>query len=143
MQRPTIGGGLVRAILALALLSTQAAAEQVTIRDDYGGVVVDYLKRLDTWEREKKRLVIEGVCESACTLYLSSPNTCVKRTARLGFHAPRGGETNEIDAAAAAYMLNSYPPKVRAWVKKHGGLQNDGLVYLEGADMVRRVKMCR
>ena len=128
---------------AIMLVSGLAAAEPILILDDPGGDVVDYLDRAENWTGEEQEVIIGGSCDSACTLYLMSPYTCAKPSARLGFHAPYDeNANNRVDAGVSRYLLSLYPPKVQAWIKTHGGLK-DELIYLEGAELTRTVKMCR
>jgi hypothetical protein len=128
---------------AIMLVSGLAAAEPVLILDDPGGDVVDYLDRADKWTGEEQEVIIVGSCDSACTLYLMSPYTCAQASARLGFHAPHDENANDrADDRVSRYLLSLYPPKVLAWIEKHGGLKEE-LIYLEGAELVRTVKMCR
>ena len=53
---------IARFAAAITLLSTSAMAGQISIRDDEGGgVVQEYLARLDRWDAERQRVVIEGL----------------------------------------------------------------------------------
>src|SRR2546429_340551 len=62
----------------------------VWIVSDRGGEVVQYLVEFTALARSRARVIIDGPCESACTLILGiipSPRLCVTARARFGFHA--------------------------------------------------------
>ena len=95
-----------------------------------------------------ERVVIDGPCLSACTLVLSTiprSRICVTRRAVLGFHAPqwfypRTGYTARAPEATRA-VTASYPPGVRAWIKKRGGLTQKA-IYLRGRELSALYPRC-
>ena len=99
---------------------------------DLGGVVGEYVSR---YVREGPA-EIRGVCESACTLALSDPRSCVGPHAVLGFHAasnPNG----------TWFMRAMYPQGVRDWIDAHGGL-TPRMIYLTGREAARvGIRSCR
>jgi len=95
-----------------------------------------------------ERVIIDGPCLSACTLVLStipSNRICVTRRAVLGFHAPRmvDRKTGRSSRApeATRIVINSYPAKVRAWIKKRGGL-SQRLILLRGRELAALYRHC-
>jgi hypothetical protein len=118
-------------------LTQPAEAKPIRIVNDSGGYVVDYIQR----SKKADRIIIDGKCYSACTIYLGHPRVCVTRRARLGFHAPYGG-TDAINEAFRLYMLGQYPPQIRKWIDRKGGL-NGRLLYLSGKELRGKVKQCR
>jgi hypothetical protein len=93
-------------------------------------------------------VIIDGPCLSACTLVLStipSNRICVTRRAVLGFHAPRlvDRETGRSSRApeATRIVVDSYPAKVRAWIKKRGGLSQK-LILLRGRELAALYRHC-
>jgi hypothetical protein len=115
-------------IALLGLFASQAQAD-VRILSSPGGAVDAYLAAFARVRQSGERVVIDGPCLSACTLVLSTiprNRICVTRRAVLGFHAPRWyypgtGQTMRASEATRA-VTASYPPALRAWIKKRGGL---------------------
>jgi hypothetical protein len=95
-----------------------------------------------------EKVVIDGPCLSACTLVLSTipqNRICVTKRAVLGFHAPRiidrqsGRSTRAPEATRI--VINSYPPGVRAWIRKRGGLSQK-IIYLRGRELQAMYRRC-
>ncbi len=120
------------------------------ITHDNGGVVEEYIAR----ERQLhgQRIVIDGACRSACTIYLANPGTCVTPRASLGFHSAYLGA--DIGGGRFAYggdlpsytaaMMGYYPPLVRQWIQQMRpyGLGHD-MIVLKGRAMLERVPRCK
>jgi hypothetical protein len=117
--------------------------DDIRIVNDRGGSVYDYYARYYAGWQAGKRLVIDGICASACTMALAFDNTCVTPRARLGFHLAYYplGRVKITSRAGSAYMLERYTPGVRAWLKRRGGLAHD-MKWLVGAELARLVKAC-
>lgn len=62
------------------------AGDALIIRFDDGGRIYDYSEMINLMGERPVR--IEGVCQSACTMFLGMPNVCVAPTAALAFHGP-------------------------------------------------------
>lgn len=122
----------------------------MVILHDNGGVVENYIVR----ERQMhgSRIVIDGPCRSACTVYLANPGTCATPRASFGFHAAFVGQDlgrgkfvyvapDPVDTAA---LFSMYPPGVKAWIQKMRphGLGADVIV-LKGQAMLKLVPRCR
>lgn len=103
------------------------------VRNDTGGSVVDYA--IQAAEPRK----IDGRCMSACTLYLSNPQTCITPRASFHFHRPYSTDPKH-SATAQAFMMKLYPSWVVRWINARGGLTNNWLVmkYEEAAPYVNR-----
>jgi hypothetical protein len=146
-----VPGGPVRRIVlvALFLLAVLApASAEVRILSSPGGEVGAYLKLFAALRQSGERIVIDGPCFSACTLVLSIvPNEriCVTRRAVLGFHAAR-----MVDRRGRVYPASeatrvvaaSYPPAIREWIRRHGGLTSRA-IYLRGRALAAIYPRCR
>jgi hypothetical protein len=108
----------------------------LVITNDPGGYVVDYAHKAETYKAREIRIM--GTCASACTIYLGNPRVCVGPKARLKFHAASGGRAGEF---ANIYMFKRYPPGVRAWLLKRGGLTHKVLT-LSGPDLHKLIRSC-
>ena len=134
---------------AIFLLATLVpAVAEVRIISSPGGEVSYYLRLFAEVRARGDRVVIDGPCLSACTLLLSTiPNNriCVTRRAVLGFHAARAVDRRgRIYPApeATRVVTASYPPAVRAWIARHGGLTSR-LILLRGRELWAMYPRCR
>jgi hypothetical protein len=132
----------------LALLAMSQARADLRILSSPGGYVGDYLQAFSRVRQSGERVIIDGPCLSACTLVLStipSNRICVTRRAVLGFLAPRlvVRETGRSSRApeATRIVVDSYPAKVRAWIKKRGGLSQK-LILLRGRELAALYRHC-
>jgi hypothetical protein len=133
---------------ALYALSLGPLAAEVRIRSSPGGEIGPYLDLFMLVNASGRRVVIDGPCYSACTLVLSvvpRERICVTRRAVLGFHAASsldasGRRTLEPEASVA--VLNAYPPAIRRWIRKHGGLSSR-LLLLRGRELTAMYRVCR
>src|SRR4249919_1242917 len=134
-------------VLVMVLAAAPALAD-VRIVSSSGGVVGSYLDFFSRVRKSGERVVIDGPCLSACTLVLSTVprnRICVTRRAVLGFHAPRWfyprtGYTARAPEATRT-VTASYPPGVRAWIKKRGGLTQKP-IYLRGKELAALYPRC-
>jgi hypothetical protein len=131
----------VGVVVVLALFAVLPAQADVRIVSSPGGAVDAYLAAFARVRQSGQRVIIDGPCLSACTLVLSTiprNRICVTRRAVLGFHAPRWfyprtGYTARAPEATRT-IIASYPPGVRAWIKKRGGLTQKP-IYLRGREL--------
>jgi len=138
-----------RAAIAVGLLLIGAfpALGEVRILASPGGVAADYVSLFAQVERTGQRVVIDGPCYSACTLVLSIVPTeriCVTHRAVLGFHAARWvDERGRTTAApeATRQVAETYPPMVRDWIARHGGLTAKP-IFLRGRELAGMYPHC-
>jgi hypothetical protein len=134
------------AVIFLAAL--MPAHAEVRILSSPGGEVISYLRLFAAVRATGERVVIDGPCLSACTLLLSTiPNNriCVTPRAVLGFHAARAVDGyGRVYAApdATQVVVATYPPAVRAWIRRHGGLTSR-LILLRGRELAAIYPRCR
>jgi hypothetical protein len=93
-----------------------------------------------------ERVIIDGNCYSACTLVTIIPKEriCVTERAVLGFHA--GWLDNNtgkriISAEFTRALFEQYPPAIRHWIKKHGGLGSETIL-LKGRELTQFYSVC-
>jgi hypothetical protein len=135
-------------ILAIILvLSPASAFADVRILGSPGGEVGKYLRLFAVVRESGHRVIIDGPCYSACTLVLSTvPHNriCVTPRAVLGFHAPRWIDQHGRKYPATAetrVVAASYPPGVRAWIKRKGGL-TERPIFLRGRELSALYARC-
>jgi hypothetical protein len=95
-----------------------------------------------------ERVVIDGLCLSACTLVLGivpRDRICVTRKAMLGFHAAwmPGPEGRPVHSAVGTQALwEMYPGHVKRWINKRGGLKSK-MIFLRGRELAAMYPECR
>ena len=114
--------------LASAFMTTATFAE-VHIINDPGGEVSEYVQKFHDLRKAGERLVIDGPCLSACTLFtgiIPHDRVCVTRRAVLGFHAASyfddARHTLVPTRQGTQVIMRLYPPEIRDWIERHGGL---------------------
>lgn len=120
---------------------------EVWISSDRGGEIVQYVVEFTALERSGARVIIDGPCESACTLILGiipSARLCVTPRARFGFHAAwrLDDDGRQIGSPAATrFLLDTYPEPIRGWITKNGGLTSR-TIYLSGNGLAAINRQC-
>jgi hypothetical protein len=133
---------------ALVAVSVSAAPAAVRIRGDAGGQIGPYLEAIMALRNSGEHVIIDGPCLSACTMLLGMiprERICVTRRAQLGFHAAwRPGRRGQpiTSKAATQLLMDLYPPHVRSWIRKRGGLSRR-MLYLRGRELAAMYRPCR
>jgi hypothetical protein len=135
-------------VILLALASPAAA--DVRITRDHGGYVDQYKAKYNRIRDKGERIVIDGICNSACTLLLGMvplSRVCVTPRASLGFHQAyydkqwtAGVRVTSI--AGTAELMSVYPPSVKDWIKRQGGLAAKMKHLKNGAALWKIVDPC-
>jgi hypothetical protein len=134
-DRPSwVGGGIASSMRGLAflllVLSSSSAVADYRITRDFGGLVDQYKAKYSQLRDHKERVIIDGICNSACTLVLGIVplnRICVTPKASLGFHQAYYDKTwtfgvKVMSYAGTADLVSYYPTTVKDWLKRHGGL---------------------
>ncbi|HET9904307.1 MAG TPA: hypothetical protein VFQ27_11470 [Xanthobacteraceae bacterium] len=134
--------------VALIAAAPSKAAGEIRILGSPGGAIGPFVALFETVRASGERVVIDGPCLSACTLVLSlvpRDRICVTPRAVLGFHAARYVTPDGrviIDPDASAIVLRTYPPAIRAWIARRGGL-TDRVLLLRGRALASMFRHCR
>lgn len=153
-----------RALLSAALLATlpaTAAAKPIAylVDGDMGGSLLRYAEKADIIGRAK--VVIDGVCLSACTMYLRKDwnlDVCYTPSAIFGFHKPyqwlESGIVTGIsaittsDASWRSEFFDQMPARIQAMLtgkqipEPAAGDPPDRFVYVKARDLGDAVKRC-
>ena len=121
--------------LFLVLFAGPAVSDTVTIADDGGGVITNYIAKYQSYSASGTHVVIDRYCASSCTLFIGIVrNACVTKRAVLGFHGAWGYKFlffgREELPASTEVMLSYYTPGVRAWIDSHGGIRSSRVMRL-------------
>jgi hypothetical protein len=111
----------------------------IVVKADRGGYLHIYERRMQEFFRSGRRVKIDGLCASACTMYLAlGSQVCVTPKAQLWFHTARKA-SGEINHDWNRHMLSIYPVKVRAFLGNE--LRVEWKV-LKGAQLRAIVQQC-
>jgi len=122
--------------------SRAQSLDVVTISNDRGGYVIDYIMRVVELRDSKRAVRFAGRCDSACTLLLGLPKdqTCLAPGAYFRFHAPSASST--VDAQLIErVMMSKYPNWVRLWIRNRGGL-SEQIITMDFAYASQFVRLC-
>ena len=97
-----------------------------------------------------ERVVIDGICNSACTLVLGIVplnRICVTPRASLGFHMAyfdksTTGGLKIMSYEGTADVMSYYPNTVKDWLSRHGGLTPDMKKVRNGPELWAIVDPC-
>jgi len=137
-----------RAMSAAILMMTSVASASAAVRiyDDLGGQIGEYLAKYQALRVSGEQVEIDGTCASACTMILGAiprNRICVTPRAILAFHtaSPTPGG-HEVSNAGNHYLWSNYPPEIRNWISRHGGLRQQ-MIYLRGPELLAMYPSCR
>jgi hypothetical protein len=136
-------------LMPLALWSSGAVADYRITRD-HGGVVDEYKARYASIRDRRERVIIDGICNSACTLVLGIvplSRICVTPRASLGFHMAYYDKSATFGVKVTSYagtadLMSYYPETVKEWINRHGGLTTDMKKVKNGPDLWAIVDPC-
>lgn len=96
------------------------------IRIDPGGSVTDRMQQIARIEQTETTFRIDGMCVSACTMYLGMKKICIAPRTILGFHSSYTRESNipVPSKFGNATVMQYYPEKVRKWVTEKKALDS-------------------
>ena len=136
--------------LILLVLSSIPAVADYRITRDHGGLVDEYKAKYARLRDTGERVIIDGICNSACTLVLGIVplrRICVTPRASLGFHQAYLDKrwTLGVKVASAegtADLMSYYPQAVKDWIKRNGGLSLEMKKVKNGKELWAMVDPC-
>jgi hypothetical protein len=134
----------------LASLIVSPAVADVRITRDFGGYVEEYKAKYQRIRETGERVIIDGICNSACTLVLGIvplQRICVTPRASLGFHQAYFDKrwtagVKVTSVAGTDELLSVYPNPVKEWIGRQGGLTPEMKRLKNGADLWMIVNPC-
>jgi len=141
---------MVRLAFVLFILSTSVAAAEYRITRDLGGFVEDYKTRYARIRDSGERVIIDGACNSACTLVLGIvplSRICVTPKASLGFHQAYFDKVwtfglKITSDAGTEELLSYYPQPVKDWISRKGGLTPEMKRVENGPELWAMISPC-
>jgi hypothetical protein len=130
----------IAAALLLAAAASPALGEGSSKPHGEGGWVPDFVKLVRQYNASGEPFRIEGVCKSACTLFLGVRNVCVAREATLMFHAGRDVAENRVgpDTRASRAGLYRYNDALKKYLLDGHHLDTDAFHSLPGSALIDR-----
>jgi hypothetical protein len=124
---------LLLALAMPAVLGNVPAHADYRITRDHGGFVHEYKAKYALIRDRGERVIIDGICNSACTLALGIiplNRICVTPRASLGFHAAYYDEATTFGVKVTSYagtadLMSYYPNTVKDWIARNGGLTKE------------------
>jgi hypothetical protein len=120
-------------LLLTATICNCAAAADYRITRDYGGAIEQYKAKYAAIRDRGERVIIDGICNSACTLVLGIvplARICVTPRASLGFHMAYYDLAATEGVKVLSYegtqdLMEHYPDNLKGWLTSHGGLSSE------------------
>lgn len=146
--------GLMRSFLlatfALLLAFAAPARADLRITRDHGGYVEEYKAKYARIRARGERVIIDGICNSACTLVFGIVplnKICVTPRASVGFHLAYYDKAftfgiKVTSAEGTSDLMSYYPQPVKAWIARNGGLTTEMKKIRNGTDLWRIVDPC-
>jgi hypothetical protein len=138
------------ALLLLSCLAAGPARADLHITRDHGGYVEEYKKKYAAIRDRHERVIIDGICNSACTLVLGivpMNKICVTPRASLGFHQAYydkaftfGIKVNSSEGTSD--LISYYPEAVKEWIRRNGGLSNEMKKLKNGGELWKIIDPC-
>lgn len=137
-------------LLLLCLAAVTPARAELRITRDHGGYVEEYKAKYKRVREKGERVIIDGICNSACTLVLGivpRNRICVTPRASLGFHTAYidkrwTGGLHVTSLSGTADLVSYYPSEVKAWINRQGGLTRTMKRMTNGADLWAVIDPC-
>jgi hypothetical protein len=140
-------------LLSLLLFFVAAAAParaELHITRDHGGYVEEYKTKYKRVREKGERVIIDGICNSACTLVLGivpMNKICVTPRASLGFHQAYYDKAFTFgmkitSAEGTSDLMSYYPDTVKDWIRRNGGLTTDMKKIKNGVELWKIIDPC-
>ena len=137
-------------LVLVALVASTTARADYRITRDHGGLVDEYKAKYAEIRDRGERVVIDGICNSACTLVLGIVplnRVCVTPRASLGFHQAYYDKSLTFGVKVTSYagtadLMSYYPETVKSWIARQGGLSTDMKKVKNGPELWAIVDPC-
>ena len=138
------------ALLLLPLLAATPARAVLRITSDHGGYVSEYKAKYERIRDRRERVIIDGICNSACTLVFGIvplSKVCATPRASIGFHEAYYDKAftfgiKVTSAEGTSDLMSYYPQPVKDWIRLNGGLTNEIKRIKNGVDLWKIVDPC-
>jgi hypothetical protein len=140
----------VAPFLLSVLVVAPAARADHHITRDYGGYVEEYKAKYRSARDHHERVIIDGICNSACTLVFGivpMSKICVTPRAGVGFHQAYYDKAftfgiKVTSAEGASDLVSYYPKPVKDWIRRNGGVTREMKKISNGEELWKIVDPC-
>jgi hypothetical protein len=140
---------LLGPMLLMCLAATPARAD-LHITRDHGGYVEEYKEKYARIRDRHERVIIDGICNSACTLVFGivpMNKICVTPRASLGFHQAYYDKAftfgiKVTSTEGTSDLMSYYPDTVKDWIRRNGGLTTEMKKIKNGDELWKIVDPC-
>ena len=137
-------------LLLLPLLAATPARADLHITRDHGGYVEEYKTKYKRVREKGERVIIDGICNSACTLVFGivpMNKICVTPRASLGFHQAYYDKAftfgiKVTSSEGTSDLMSYYPDAVKDWIRRNGGLTTDMKKIKNGVELWKIIDPC-
>ena len=116
------------------------------ITADRGGNINEYETKFFGAENDNTRWVVDGYCNSACTMVLGTGRVCATPRAQFGFHAGAYEYFvfwKVIEPQPTYQMYQHYPDDVKNWVDAHHAMDTITMTMMRQPEVATYVPSCR
>ena len=127
-------------VTVFAMIASSALAEGTSLGHGDGGRILDFLPIVQQYNASGELFRIEGVCKSACTLFLGIRDVCIERDATLMFHGGHDIQENVTgpDTRASRAMLSRYNEALRQHLLEGHYMESGEYHTLMGNELIDR-----
>ena len=141
---------LMLALVLPVVLGNSSAHADYRIKRDHGGYVEEYKAKYALIRDRGERVIIDGICNSACTLVLGIVplnRVCVTPRASLGFHQAYYDKSLTFGMKVTSYagtadLVSYYPETVKDWIRRNGGLTTEMKKVKNGPELWAIIDPC-
>src|SRR5580658_1021877 len=138
------------ASLLLLCLAASPARADLHITRDHGGYVEEYKTKYARIRDSQERVIIDGICNSACTLVFGIVplnKICVTPRASVGFHLAYYDKAftfgiKVTSSEGTSDLMSYYPDTVKDWIRRNGGLTTEMKKIKNGEELWKIVDPC-
>ena len=139
------------ALIALASLSLCVPAHaDLRITRDHGGYVEQYKAKYQRIAKSGERVIIDGICNSACTLVFGivpMNKICVTPRASVGLHQAYIDKAftfgiKVMSDEGTSDLMSYYPQPLKEWIGRNGGLTPEMKKIKNGRDLWKIADPC-
>jgi hypothetical protein len=138
------------ALLSLFCVAAGPVRADLHITRDHGGYVEEYKARYARIRDRHERVIIDGICNSACTLVFGivpMNKICVTPRASVGFHQAYYDKAftfgiKVTSAEGTSDLMSYYPDAVKDWIRRNGGLTTEMKKLKNGEELWKIVDPC-
>jgi hypothetical protein len=127
-------------LAVFAIMASPVFAEGTSLGHGEGGGIVDFLSMVQQYSASGELFRIQGVCKSACTMFLGIRNVCIERDATLMFHSGHDIQEDVTgpNTRASRAMLHQYKPALQQHLLEGHYMESGEYHTLTGSELIDR-----